>query len=200
MHILIVLDHPNPKSFSRAVADEFIKGAQQSGHSTELADLHSENFNPIWTMADVDGDLRSERLADIRQEHTRIERADAICLVFPLYWWGMPSMMKGWIDRVWTYGWAYNQLGQTELSLQRNRSGLLLVPAGARSDEIEANGHLASMENSWLKATFGYFGFNPRKLELLCGSGGSDARRRALLNHSFQLGLSMPPPDPDIDA
>ena len=190
MHILTVLDHPNPSSFSAACAAEFIKGAKFAGHTTELADLHTEGFNPLWTMADVEGDVSS----DIASEQARIMRADAICLVFPLFWWGMPSMLKGWTDRVFSWGWAYDQLDDREQSLQPARSGVLLVPAGARSDELEDEGYRAALETAWMKGTFGYFGFSPRQLEFLCGASGSDTRRAALLARCFKIGATLPEP------
>lgn len=194
MHILTVLDHPNPNSFSAAVARHYREGAKAAGHSVELADLHAEGFDPIWTMADIEADDGKPVPADILSEQTRIMRADAICLVFSLFWWGMPSMMKGWVDRVWRWGWAYDQLDDPEVSLQRPRSGLLLVPAGARSDEIVNEGYLEALETAWTKGTFGYFGFSPRKLELLYGSTGSAERRKALLRQSYEAGLSMVQP------
>lgn len=188
MHVLTILDHPNPASFSAAVAQQFMTGANAAGHTVELADLHAEEFDPRWSTPD------SEDATAIRQEQDRIDRADAICLVFPLYWWGMPAMMKGWVDRVWTWGWAYDQLDDPDLSLQRPRTGVLLVPAGARSDEIAEAGYLDAMETAWIKGTFGYFGLSPCKLELLCGSTGSAERRKALLEQSYQTGLHLAAP------
>lgn len=193
MHILTVLDHPNPKSFSAAVANSFMQGAQSAGHSVELADLHAEQFDPRWTMADVEADGDAGAMEDVAGEQARIARADAICLVFPLFWWGMPSMTKGWIDRVWSWGWAYDQLEDPEGSLQRKRPGVLLVPAGARSDEVEEKGYRRALETAWIRGTFGYFGIAPRKLELLCGSDGSKERRDELLQRSFQTGRDLCP-------
>lgn len=190
MHVLTVLDHPNPASFSAAVAQHFMNGAKAAGHTIELADLHSEGFEPLWSKSDIEGTPNA-----VTQEQTRIARADAICLVFPLFWWGMPAMMKGWVDRVWTWGWAYDQLDDPDKSLQRPRSGVLLVPAGARLDEMEKAGYLNAMETAWIKGTFGYFGFSPRKLELLCGSTGSPERRQLLLERSYQTGLTLAAPD-----
>ncbi len=195
MHVLTILDHPNPSSFSAAVAQQFIAGAKAAGHSTEFADLHTERFNPCWSMADIESDGRASIPADVLKEQDRIARADAICLVFPLYWWGMPAMTKGWVDRIWSWGWAYDQLDDPEKSLQRPRSGVLLTPAGARSDEMKDRGYSAALETSWIEGTFGYFGFSPRKLEVLNGSTGSDARRNALLEKSYGIGLILPPPD-----
>jgi NAD(P)H dehydrogenase (quinone) len=95
MLVLTILDHPNPASFSAAVARHFIAGIEAAGHSAELADLHAEGFDPRWSTADVEGDGGAAMPADVLNEQTRIARAGAICLVFPLYWWGMPAMTKG---------------------------------------------------------------------------------------------------------
>ncbi|MBO6896718.1 MAG: NAD(P)H-dependent oxidoreductase [Shimia sp.] len=197
MHVLTVLDHPNPNSFSHANAQHFMNGAEAAGHSTELADLHAEGFNPLWSMADIDSDGKTNAPADVTREQGRIARADAICLIFPLFWWGMPSMTKGWVDRVWSWGWAYDQLDDSEKSLQRNRSGLLLIPAGARSDEVESQGYRAALDTCWTTGTFGFFGFSPRRMEFLCGSTGSAKRREALLSQSYDCGLTLPPPAPN---
>ncbi len=196
MHVLTVLDHPNPASFSAVVAQSFMEGAKAAGHTVELADLHAEGFDPLWSMADIEADGKASIPPDVANEQERIARADAICLVFPLFWWGMPSMIKGWVDRVWSWGWAYDQLDDPEISLQRPRSGVLLTPAGARSDEMEQSGYLAALETAWIKGTFGYFGFSPRKLEVLYGSTGSSERRQSLLETSYQVGLSLAPPQP----
>lgn len=196
MHVLIVLDHPNPNSFSHAAAQHFITGAVAAGHSTELADLHAEGFNPLWSMADIDSNCVNNVPTDVVHEQARIARADAICLIFPLFWWGMPAMTKGWVDRVWSWGWAYDQLDDYGKSLQRNRSGLLLIPAGARSDEVEGKGYRTALDTCWTQGTFGFFGFSPRRMELLCGSTGSESRRKALLQQSYDCGVTLPPPTP----
>lgn len=194
MHVLTVLDHPNPAAFSAVVAQRFMAGAQAAGHTTELADLHAEGFDPRWSMADIDGDAKATPPPDVAKEQDRIARADAVCLVFPLFWWGMPSMTKGWVDRVWTWGWAYDQLDDPDTSLQRPRSGVLLIPAGVRSDEMTDAGYQDALEAAWMKGTFGYFGLSPRKLEVLHGATGSSARRQTLLDRSFRVGFDLLPP------
>ena len=194
MQVLTVLDHPDPHAFSAAVAQAFMKGARSAGHVCEIADLYAEGFDPRWTMADRAADNAGEVPDDVRREQARIARADAICLTFPLFWWGMPAMTKGWIDRVWSWGWAYDQLDDPNLSLQRPRTGVLLIPAGARSDEMDEEGYRAAIETAWIKGTFGYFGWRNRRIELLCGSKGSDARRAALLERAFAAGASLEEP------
>ena len=201
MHILVLVDHPNPSSFTHAIAHRFCDGAKLAGHTVEIADLHAEGFDPKWSMSDVDSEDAMQTAGDIAAEQARISRADAICLVFPLFWWGMPTMSKGWIDRVWCWGWAYDHLDAPEVSLQPARRLLLLVPAGANSVEIREKGYQAAMETLWIKGTFGYFGFSERKLELLCGSTGSEGRRRGLLQRAFECGRDFPTcASPDVGS
>ena len=194
MHVLTILDHPDPASFTAAVAEQFNAGAQAAGHCVELVDLHREGFDPRWTMSDADRENAQDVSPDIAFEQQRIERADAICLVFPLFWWGMPSMTKGWVDRVWSWGWAYDQLDDPEKSLQKPRSGVLLVPSGANFETMEQDGYRKALETSWIDGTFGYFGFSPRKLVFLHGSTGSAERRKALLQQSYDTGFNLAPP------
>jgi len=194
MHVLIVLDHPDPKSFSAAIAAEFSVGAIAAGHTVELADLNAEGFDPRWTLADIDADASRVVPPDVQSEQVRIARADAVAFVFPLFWWGMPAMTKGWVDRVWSWGWAYDQLDDPDLSLQRPRTAVLLVPAGARSDEMDSAGYAAALETAWIDGTFGYFGFTKRDLVVLNGSTGSEARRNKLLARARSAGETLEPP------
>ncbi len=194
MHVLTVLDHPDPESFTASAARSFMAGVEAVGHSVELADLNAEGFDPRWSLADIEADGGGAVPPDVQKEQARLARADAVCLVFPLFWWGMPSMTKGWVDRVWSWGWAYDQLDDPEISLQRPRSGILLVAAGVRSDEMAAGGYLSALETAWIKGTFGYFGFSPRKLEVLYGTKGPLSRRKSLLDQCYRAGYELPAP------
>ncbi|NKN08197.1 NAD(P)H-dependent oxidoreductase [Rhizobium laguerreae] len=111
MHALIVVAHPDPRSLTHGVAAHLAEGITLSdaGHSVEIADLAAEGFDPRFTAADIALHLREGALpADVAAEQARIDRADALVLVYPVYWWSMPGLLKGWIDRVFTNGWAYD--------------------------------------------------------------------------------------------
>ena len=106
MATLIVTANPEPTSLTRAVADR-LADALPAG-SVEIADLTAEGFDPRWTTADrhaylVAGDYPD----DVAAEMARVDRNDHVVLVFPVYWWSMPGLLKGWIDRVFANGWAY---------------------------------------------------------------------------------------------
>lgn len=192
MHVLLVIDHPNPASFTHAAAARFSRGAEAAGHSIEIADLHAEEFDPRWCRADIDaGEDGAVLPEDVRAEQVRIERCDALCLAFPLYWYGMPAMLKGWIDRVWTYGWAYDQIADPHRSLLRARRGILLIPAGGRAEHWRTHNLDTSMETIWRNGLLGYFGLSATDLHYLNGTEGSDARRAALLDQAEAIGRSL---------
>ncbi len=190
MHVLTVLDQPTPTCFSAGAAKRFIAGLKSAGHTAELADLHAEDFNPLWSLADI-----AETAADdVAKEQDRIARADAVCLVFPLYWWGMPAKMKGWVDRVWTPETSANRNGAPQRLSKHQHDGLMLVPAGPRSDHMERRGHAPALDTTWMTGAPGYFGALPRRLELLIGSTASAERRDTLLQRCFDIGQTLPAP------
>ena len=194
MHVLTVIDHPDPNSLTHAIAARFGAGAQEAGHTTETADLHAEGFSPVWSMADMAQFEDQPMPEDVLAEQARIERCDALALVFPLFWWGMPAMLKGWIDRVWSQGWAYDDVDDPNRSLLRSRTCVMLVPCGASPQSMAPNGYTGAIDRLWRIGTLGYFGMTDKRIHLLHGSHGSDARRAALLETAFRAGLSVGEP------
>ena len=193
MHVLTVLSHPDPNSFSLAVAKRFMEGAQEAGHTTELADLHAEGFDPRWSLGDLAQNEGLPMPDDVLHEQARIERCDALCLVYPLFWYGMPAMLKGWLDRVWSWGWAYDQVNNHDASasLQKSRTALLLIPAGAAPqvwEELELD---HAMDRIWRTGTLGFLGITDKRIEFLNGSTGSLKRRQGLLEKAYEEGLAI---------
>lgn len=110
MHALIVVSI-QIDSFSYAVAAKVAEGVTASGGSYEIADLAAEGFDPRFSAADIAAHLREgPSPEDVVAEQAQIDRADALVLVYPVYWWSMPGLLKGWVDRVFSNGWAYDDI------------------------------------------------------------------------------------------
>lgn len=112
MHALIVVSHPLGTSLTHSVAAAIAEGitATDPANTVEIADLTEEGFNPVYAAADIAGFLKTAIVpADVLAEQARIDGADALVLVFPIYWWTMPALLKGWVDRVFSNGWAYEE-------------------------------------------------------------------------------------------
>jgi NAD(P)H dehydrogenase (quinone) len=109
MKILVVLAHPLKESFAASVAAMVNETLRASGHDVDFLDLYAEDFDPRLT-----ADERS-RMLEADYDHStvaplvaRLRAADGIVLVFPQWWFNMPAILKGFIDRVFVPGVAYN--------------------------------------------------------------------------------------------
>lgn len=171
MHALIVVSHPNPGSFTHAIAGEVARGIAASGpgHTHEVADLAAEGFDPCFTASDHALHLQDSAPADdVASEHARLDRADALVLVYPVYWWSFPGMLKGWIDRVFTNGWAYEESAGGKLVRKLQRLDVHLVAnAGATTRTYARHGYFGAMKTQIDHGIFGYCGARVVTSELL---------------------------------
>lgn len=123
MNTHIVFTHPNPKSFNAILKDTALNTLQELGGQVTVSDLHALNFKASADASDFLRlqqpeyfDLQIEQLAalrdhsftaDIVREQSLLQAADLVIFQFPLWWYSMPALMKGYIDRVFSAGWAY---------------------------------------------------------------------------------------------
>lgn len=169
MHALIVLAHPDPKSLTHAVAAQIAEGIRAGGNSFEIADLAAEGFDPRFSKNDIAVHLREAApAADIVAEQARIGRADALVLVYPVYWWSMPGLLKGWIDRVFTNGWAYSEGADGRLEKRLGHLPVHLVALGGADLRTYArHGYFGAMKTQIDHGIFGYCGAPVVTSELL---------------------------------
>ena len=166
MKTLLVLAHPRKDSLTARVADIFVDGLAKKGHDVERADLVEEGFDPVLREADEpDWDNpRKEYSPEVRREMERIERNDATVMIFPVYWWSVPAVLKGWIDRVWNNGWAYG-----DASFPQHRVWMIGI-AGNSSGGFAERGYDRAMSIQLDTGVLDYCGVRERRLELLHGS------------------------------
>lgn len=108
MHVLMVYAHPRADSLSAALRDATRQALESAGHSVELRDLYAEGFQPALTAEERGAYHDTENnLVGIEDHVASLRRADALVLVHPTWWYGMPAMLKGWFDRVWAPGVAF---------------------------------------------------------------------------------------------
>lgn len=107
MHVLIVLCHPNPASYTAALAGAAVSGAQAAGHAVRLIDLYAEGFDPVLGADDHAGYGAPTTGPDLLRHAADLSWADRLVIVAPVWWSGPPAMLKGWLDRVWRPGLAF---------------------------------------------------------------------------------------------
>ena len=140
MKILAVLSHPMRHSFTGQVLDSFVKGLHEARHEVEIADLYGEGFQPIMQEEDFAQFEDLPMPDDVLREQARFERCDAFVLIFPIWWWSFPAMLKGWIERVFTAGWAFKITEDPSGSMLDSRRALMLCCAGGSEKMYEKFG------------------------------------------------------------
>ncbi len=192
MNVLVVFSHPRRNSFCGAVMDSFVAGLAASGHKAEIADLHGEGFDPRMTEADEPdwSNPRKRYTGEVLAEQARIERNDAIALVFPVWWWSIPGMLKGWVDRVWNNGWAY---GDRKLS---HRKALLIGTCSGSAETYARRAYAPAMQAQLVVGVMNYCGIDKAEMELLYDVMDTPAIRAEHLARARTLGETFAPDPP----
>lgn len=123
MNILIVYAHPEPLSLNGSLKDFAVQRLEAAGHQVQVSDLYAMKWKaqvdaedsiepdlsrPFKASMDSKRDFQNgTQSADIAAEQEKLRQADMVIFQFPLWWFSMPAIMKGWFDRVYAYGFAY---------------------------------------------------------------------------------------------
>ena len=112
MNVLVVYSHPCPESFTAAVRDTILATLTSCGHMPDLLDLYGEGFDPVMDAQERRGYHDApHNIAPIRTHAERLRWADALIFVYPTWWFGLPAMLKGWLERVFVPGFAFQMPG-----------------------------------------------------------------------------------------
>jgi NAD(P)H dehydrogenase (quinone) len=161
MHTLVVHAHPEPTSFSAALMHAAVQTLRARGHEVEVSDLHAMRFDPIsdrrnfTTCADAARlRLQSEEahasrhggfVPELAAEMAKLARCDALLLVFPLWWLGMPAILKGWVDRVFAAGVAYGGDRSFAHGVMRGKRAMCVVTTGGHAQAYADGGAYAPL-------------------------------------------------------
>ncbi|KAF4341884.1 NAD(P)H dehydrogenase (quinone) [Fusarium beomiforme] len=164
MKVLIVLAHPEPQSFNGSLFKVSINELKAQGHEVKTSDLYSmkwkseidrEDFLSLSpdarlkpAFASGEAYATGNLTEDVKIEQEKLLWADAVLIHFPLWWYSMPAILKGWIERVFSMGFAYG-LGEYNDKHFGNRYGegpfvgkraMLVVTIGGRKEHYSARG------------------------------------------------------------
>ena len=186
MNIFLVLCHPRRDSLTGTVADAFTKGALEAGHRVDFFDLYREGFNPVLEENDEPSNGRLDSYSnDIQENFNRLNKNEAVVMVFPLWWWSTPAMLKGWIDRVWNYGLTY---GPAAHNLKKG--AMFILPAHTE-DELKKRNYLDAITTSLNVGVFHYNKIYDSEVVFL---GGTNRGRKHCTLHietAYKKGLKF---------
>ncbi|XP_061831128.1 NAD(P)H dehydrogenase [quinone] 1 [Nerophis lumbriciformis] len=155
--VLIVYAHQSLGSFNAAVRDVVVQELSDQGYRVIVSDLYAMNFNANSTQEDIIGDLKNPELfqygeetmhawmegrlsEDIMAEQRKVEEAELIIFQFPLYWFSVPAIMKGWMDRVLTQGFAFSMEKMYNHGIFKDKKAMLSFTTGATESMFRPDG------------------------------------------------------------
>jgi NAD(P)H dehydrogenase (quinone) len=109
MKYLVIYSHPNPQSFCHAILETVKKTLAAKKHDVVVRDLYALGFDPVLKAADFAAIQSGKTCVDIKPEQDYIVWSDIMTIIHPIWWAGQPAMIKGYIDRVFSYGFAYSR-------------------------------------------------------------------------------------------
>ncbi len=162
MNILLILAHPDKKSFNHAIANVCKKRLVENGHSVIFHDLHDEKFDPIITSEEIP---RSGKINDLVRKHCDdLTSCDGIIIIHPNWWGQPPAILKGWIDRIIRPGIAYGFIegdnGEgVPVGILKAKTGIVINTSNTnetRENEVFGD----PLETIWKNCIFGLCGIN----------------------------------------
>jgi NAD(P)H dehydrogenase (quinone) len=175
----IVYAHPEPKSFVGAMRDVVEDSLCCQGWHVTSSDLYAQSFNPvasgddfgsrqdpdylIYALEQRQGYKTGTLASDISREIALLRETDLLVMVFPIFWYSVPAILKGWIDRVFISGEFYGGKRIYARGGMVGKRALVVAALGGRNDMFgpdAIHGELSGMLRHLLQGTLGYVGYN----------------------------------------
>lgn len=158
MKHLIISAHPNPQSFNRALVEEVIKATRQAGGETVVRDLYTLDFNPVLSWRELNASMEGIVPVEIKFEQKLITEADLITFIYPLWWMGFPAILKGYLDRVLSYGFAYQNENNISVGLLGNKKIQQFITMGNSIEKYQQLGFDKALKSCLVDGLFNFCG------------------------------------------
>ncbi len=162
MKTFIVFAHPEPKSFGGALLETSMRTLRAQGHEVVVSDLYAMGFDPVakgsdFTQRRFPDQLQYDReqkfacqhdafVPAIQAEIDKLLACDLLILQFPLWWFSVPAIMKGWLDRVLANGVAYGKGHRLDAGGLKGRKAMLCTTTGCYPEMMAPDGMLGDRE------------------------------------------------------
>lgn len=140
MKHLIIYAHPNPESLNGQLKSTWVEYLQQNSNEIVVRDLYELNFNPVLSLEDMAGQRKGQVAEDVKIEQEHVAWADCITFIHPIWWTGLPAIMKGYVDRVFSYGFAYRYDQGVQKGLLTGKEAIIINTQGKSHKEYNALG------------------------------------------------------------
>ncbi|EUC14961.1 UNVERIFIED_ORG: NAD(P)H dehydrogenase (quinone) [Burkholderia sp. CF145] len=210
MKVLIVFAHPEPKSFNGALKDTAVATLEALGHEVQVSDLYKLNWRADLNVDDFTGDRLNDDFLDlsVEQEHMfttstpptpdvhaeqqKVLWCDMVIFQYPMWWFGMPAILKGWVDRVMTRGFAYATGRKYDTGMFNGKKAMVSTTTGTASSLYEPDGVDGAINHIlWPihNGIFRYLGFDvlPPHVSWMPSRVSADERQAYLDSYATRL-------------
>ena len=133
---------------------------KENGHNVLVRDLYEISFNPLLSSNDLELIHNKGIADDVRKEQEFIKNADVIIFIYPIWWAGQPAIIKGYIDRVFSYGFAYMYKGGEVVGLLPNKKAIIINSTGNSEETYQKLGFHDAIRLVTDKGIFAFCGFS----------------------------------------
>ncbi|SEK48175.1 NAD(P)H dehydrogenase (quinone) [Aquimarina amphilecti] len=175
MNILIIYCHPSKNSYTYEILQQLKSNLKKEHIDFEIFDLYKMNFKTDMS----EEEYRRESYAnldipvakDVLKEHQKINKADCIIFLYPVWWSDCPAKLKGWFDRVYSVGYAYgtDEIKDKSKVMKKIPKGIVICTAGHSNAFLDEIGITKSMKNVMLDDRLGKR-FNKKEMIVLGGT------------------------------
>jgi NAD(P)H dehydrogenase (quinone) len=158
MKHLIVYCHPNPKSFNRAILDVYRGLLEKRGDEVTVRELYAGSFDPVLHASDLESFSKKKTPPDIKNEQDLITRSDVMSFIYPIWWFQMPAMLKGYIDRVFSRSFAYDVTSDGPVGLLKGKKAVIINTTGGDETTYDSGGFRGALQTAHDAGTFGFCG------------------------------------------
>ena len=179
---LIIHADPRNDTLTAAARNSMANLLASDGWEVEVRSLYEDGFNPVATAEEISFQKPSQSSIDpqVAQYQDLIRKADALILIYPLWWIQPPAILKGWQDRVFTYGFAYefvNNSPDSIISLLAGKKILIINVVASSKDVFEDQGYLRYL-NLADESLFGISGMDLTERYIIYSSTGLDMEEK----------------------
>ena len=179
MRSLIIYAHPGVQSLNHAIRQIIESELKTTGETYAVRDLYQLNFDPVLHLQDIEGAEHHVVLEDVQEEQMHIQSSDMLIFIFPIWWAAMPAILKGYIDRVFSFDFAYNVDEKGDINgLLKGKKAVIINTAGAHHHEYAKEGMFDTMNKILDKGVFALCGIEVIEHKYLCAVHESSETER----------------------
>lgn len=180
MNVLLIFSHPNPMSFNHSILEVFAEELRSRHHHTLVRDLYTLDFKAVLDRDDLGALHAGQVPGDIQKEQEYLSWAEALVFIYPVWWWERPAMLKGYIDRVFSYGFAFSVDEKGAVGLLKHRKALVIQTLGTPEHVYDKSpGSKEAIRRNMTEGTLQFCGITDTQHLSIFGINTSTAEERA---------------------